>query len=64
MPHVFLPEQNRFEQVHKFLVPQRPTKGVQKRQRVGESLKYLMTLEDEATKKTEVRSKRREALKQ
>eukprot|EP00442_Polarella_glacialis_P031367 CAMPEP_0115076084 /NCGR_PEP_ID=MMETSP0227-20121206/16232_1 /TAXON_ID=89957 /ORGANISM="Polarella glacialis, Strain CCMP 1383" /LENGTH=64 /DNA_ID=CAMNT_0002463189 /DNA_START=74 /DNA_END=268 /DNA_ORIENTATION=+ len=64
MPHVFIAEKNIFTQVHKFDVPQRPTKQVQKRQRVGESLKYLMTLEDEATARTEVRSKRREALKQ
>eukprot|EP00441_Pelagodinium_beii_P035640 CAMPEP_0197645094 /NCGR_PEP_ID=MMETSP1338-20131121/17857_1 /TAXON_ID=43686 ORGANISM="Pelagodinium beii, Strain RCC1491" /NCGR_SAMPLE_ID=MMETSP1338 /ASSEMBLY_ACC=CAM_ASM_000754 /LENGTH=64 /DNA_ID=CAMNT_0043218591 /DNA_START=89 /DNA_END=283 /DNA_ORIENTATION=- len=62
MPHVFNYETNEFEQIHQSKVPQRPTGGVKKRQRTAEAMKMLLQLEQEQTKKTETRAKRREAL--
>jgi len=62
MPHVFNYDKNEFEQIHEKKVPQRPTGDVKKRQRTAEAVKCYLLLEEEATKKTELRAKRRAAL--
>eukprot|EP00441_Pelagodinium_beii_P047284 CAMPEP_0197622804 /NCGR_PEP_ID=MMETSP1338-20131121/2946_1 /TAXON_ID=43686 ORGANISM="Pelagodinium beii, Strain RCC1491" /NCGR_SAMPLE_ID=MMETSP1338 /ASSEMBLY_ACC=CAM_ASM_000754 /LENGTH=64 /DNA_ID=CAMNT_0043192561 /DNA_START=75 /DNA_END=269 /DNA_ORIENTATION=- len=62
MPHVFNYELNEFEQVHYNKVPQRPTGSIKKRQRTAEAVKMFIQLEQEDTKKSELRAKRREAL--
>ena len=49
MPHVFNYEKNEFEQVHYQNVPQRNTDKISKRQRVPESMKFLLGLEEQET---------------
>lgn len=63
MPHVFNEEEGKFEQVHAKQLDQRPSKSIQKRQRNGEYMKFLLACEQEAAKKAELRGKRRAALK-
>ncbi|CAE7286053.1 unnamed protein product [Symbiodinium pilosum] len=63
MPHVFNHDKNEFEQIHSHLVPQRSSRAVKKRQRVSESMKFLLAQEATLTKKEEARAKRKEAMK-
>ncbi|CAE7286036.1 unnamed protein product [Symbiodinium pilosum] len=58
MPHVFNHDKNEFEQIHSHLAG-----AVKKRQRVSESMKFLLAQEATLTKKEEARAKRKEAMK-
>lgn len=57
MPHVFNYEKKEFEQVHYNKVPQRPSSEVKKRQRISESMKFLLAQERSQFMKEEAHAK-------
>ena len=63
MPHVFNYETKEFEQVHYNKVPQRTSREVKKRQRVSESMKFLLAQERTQTLREEAHAKLEASMK-